>query len=106
MLGLGCRRLGRFGDTIRRVGKGLLHRWDAPAIPRSVGGLRLAHGCRSMGVQVVHGQEAGLPTVGSFRRYHPYGQDAVDDLGTLRRYRGSCVWVAASIIQIDFGWDT
>ena len=25
MLGSGCQRLGRFGDTIRRVGMGLLH---------------------------------------------------------------------------------
>ena len=39
----------------------------------------------AVGVQVVHGQEAGLPTVGTFRRYHPYGRYAVDDLGTLRR---------------------
>ena len=49
----------------------------------------------AMGVQVDHGQDqAGLPTVGTFRRYHPYGRYAVDDLGTLRRYRGSCVWKA------------
>ena len=48
-VGLGCRRSGRYGDTIRLgrcawwpVGRntlvGLLHCWDAPAIPWSVGG--------------------------------------------------------------------
>ena len=33
---VGLPRLGRFGDTIRRVGMGQLHRWDAPATPWSV----------------------------------------------------------------------
>ena len=65
MLGLGCRRLGRFDDTIRRVGMGLLHRWDAPVIPRSVSGWLTTF----PRVQVV-------------------------PLGTLRRYHGLCDWKA------------
>ena len=46
VVGLGCRRLGRFGDAIRRNRQ---HRsWDAPAIPGSVGDARFAHGCRTL----------------------------------------------------------
>ena len=78
-------RLGRFGDTIRRVGLGQLHSWDAPATPWSVGWLafctrvqvsaaRDALRYHAVGVQVDRGQDrAGLPTVGTLRRYHPSG---------------------------------
>ena len=39
LAGLGCHGWGRFGDTIRRVGLGQLHRGDAPATPWFVGWL-------------------------------------------------------------------
>ena len=83
----GLPRLGRYGDTIRRVGMGLLHRWDALATPWSVSWLasctrvqvsaaRDALRYHAVGVQVVRGQvRAGMPTVGSLRRYHGQWED-------------------------------
>ena len=80
--------MGRSGDTT-------ISGWLTTCTRVQVATARDALRYHAMGVQVEHGQDqAGLPTIGTFRRYHPYGRYAVDDLGTLRRYGGSCVWKA------------
>ena len=83
---LGCRRSGRHGDTIRLgrcawwpVGHntlvGLLYCWDAPAMPRSVGGdmscTRVQDGTArdALRYHAVGLVRAGLPKVGTFRRH-------------------------------------
>ena len=85
-LRLGCRRSGRYGDTIRLsrcawwpVGHntlvGLLYCWDAPAIPWSVGGdmscIRVQDGTArdALRYHAVGLVRAGLPKVGTFRRH-------------------------------------
>ena len=94
MLGSGCQRLGRFGDTIR------LGRNGAAALLRRSGGtmdlwddLRLAHGCRSVtardalryhavGVLVVRGLTGlGCRRSGRHRRHHPSGSVCTRRLG-------------------------
>ena len=69
-VGLDCRRLGRFGDTIRWVGMEL-HRWDAAAIPCSVGWIASCtrmqvnaarDALRYHAVGVLITDRAGLPT--------------------------------------------
>ena len=72
---VGLPRLGRFGNTIRRVGMGQLLRWDARATPLSVVGNDLhvvqdgtaRDALRYHAVGLVW---AGLPKVGTFRRHH------------------------------------